>query len=180
MKVLAAFWPFRPSRAERDADKLVGVVTQISRQPSFYGAGRVPDTLEGRLEIMTLHAALAFIRMGAEAGATPLSQVFADKLFRHIDSGLREAGVGDLTVPKRMRKIASSFYGRLDAYANALKAGDRGELAAALARNVFAMDASGAPFAGTLGAYAAANVEKQASASLDTLFRLDGWAPAPV
>ena len=180
MKVLAAFWPFRPTRAEADAEKLVAAVTQIARQPSFYGEARVPDTLDGRLEVMMLHGGFAFIRMGAEADAAPLSQAFADKLFRHFDSGLREAGVGDLAVPKRMQKLARSFYGRLDAYAGALKSHDQASLEAALARNIFAADVSAAPFAGTLAAYAALNVAKQASAPLDALFRLDGWAEAPV
>jgi len=179
MKLLAAIWPFRPSRAEADADKLVAVTSQISRQPSFYGAGRAPDTLEGRWELLVLHASLAFVRLGAEAGAETLSQAFADKLFRHFDGGLREAAVGDLTVPKRMRKLAGAFYGRLDVYANALKSDDRAALQAALMRNIFAADANAAPFASTLAAYMRANVEKQSQAPLDALFRLDGWAPAP-
>lgn len=177
MSVWAAFWPFRPSRAERDAEKLVATVTQIARQPGFYDAGRVPDTLEGRLELMMLHGSLAFIRLRAETGAEPLSQAFADKLFRHFDSGLREAGVGDLSVPKRMRKIARAFYGRLDAYSAALSAHDGRALTEALARNVFAAGANG--FAAPLGAYAVATVEKHAAAPLDSLFRLDGWLEAP-
>src|SRR5215468_8450350 len=105
MSGLAAIWPFRPSRADRDADLLLSTVTQIARQPQFFGAGRAPDTLQGRLEMMTLHASLAFIRLGADAGAAPLAQVFADKLFRQFDAGLREASVGDLSVPKKMRRI---------------------------------------------------------------------------
>src|SRR5690348_11765657 len=71
MKDLAAFWPFRPSRADRDADLLLSTVTQIARQPQFFGAGRAPDTLQGRLEMMTLHASLAFFRLNAEEGAAP-------------------------------------------------------------------------------------------------------------
>src|SRR5262249_13000180 len=123
---------------------------------------------------------LAFIRIAAEPNAEPLGQAFADRLFRQFDSGLREAGVGDLSVPKRMKKIGRSVYGRLDAYSAALKANDRSGLAEAIARNVFAADAKDAPYAEVLSTYAAANVEKQAQTSLDALFRLDGWAPAPV
>ena len=103
MMDLAAFWPFRPSRADLDADRLLDAVTQAARRPVFFGEGRAPDTLEGRLEVMTLHAVLALIRLHAEPVAAPLAQAFADKLFRQFDAGLREAAVGDLTVPKRMR-----------------------------------------------------------------------------
>ena len=179
MTDLAAFWPFRPSRAQRDGEKLLAVVTQIARQPAFFGEGRALDTLQGRLELMMLHASLAFIRMRAEQGAEPLAQVFADKLFAQFDSGLREAAVGDLSVPKRMRKIARSFYGRLEAYGAALKANDRSALTAAIVRNVFAADAKGDAFAALLAAYTAATAAKQAAAPLEALFTPDGWDAAP-
>lgn len=179
MTDLAAFWPFRPSRAQRDAEKLLGVVTQVARQPGFFGEDRAPDTLEGRLEMMMLHASLAFIRMRKELDAEPLAQAFADQLFRQFDSGLREAAVGDLSVPKRMRKIAASFYGRLDAYGAALKANDRSALTAAILRNVFAADAKAEAFAAVLSAYAAASAAKQAAAPLEALFAPDGWEKAP-
>ncbi|MEZ6021914.1 MAG: ubiquinol-cytochrome C chaperone family protein [Hyphomonadaceae bacterium] len=54
-----------------------------------------------------------------------MAQAFTDTLFRFFDAGLREAGVGDLTVPKRMHKLAASFYGRLNAYVAAIEAEDR-------------------------------------------------------
>jgi len=179
MKVLAAIWPFRPSRAEIDAEKLLATITQVARQPGFYGENRVPDSLQGRLELMMLHASLAFIRLRTDEGAAPLAQAFADKLFRQFDSGLREDGVGDLTVPKRMKTIARSFYGRLDAYAAGLKANDRGALTEAIARNVFRTAPTNAGFAPALAGYAAATVEKQASQATAALFDSDGWTLAP-
>ena len=179
MKDLAAFRPFRRSRADRDAESLLAAVTQIARQPAFFGEGRAPDTLQGRLEIMTLHACLAFVRLEAEAGAEPLAQAFADKLFRQFDSGLREAGVGDLSVPKRMRRIARGFYGRVEAYAAALRAGDSAALEAGLRRNVFAASANVDAFVSVLAAYLASTAVKQALAPLDALFGPDGWGPAP-
>lgn len=179
MTDLAAFWPFRPSRAQRDAEKLLGVVTQIARQPAFYGEGGALDTLQGRLELMTLHASLAFIRMRAEPGAEPLAQAFADQLFRQFDSGLREAAVGDLSVPKRMHKIARSFYGRLEAYGVALKANDRSALTDAILRNVFASDAKAEGFAAVLSTYTVVTAAKQAAAPLEALFMPDGWETAP-
>jgi cytochrome b pre-mRNA-processing protein 3 len=176
--IKAGFWPFRRTRADVDAGLLLSCVTQISRQPSFFGEARIPDTLEGRLELMTLHACLALLRLGEGAGEAPLGQAFADQLFRQFDSGLREAGVGDLAVPKRMRKIAGAFYGRLSAYAAALAVSDKA-LEEAVARNVFAAAPADAPFAGGLAAYARTAFETQAAAPIEALFRLDGWPPAP-
>ena len=168
-------WPFRRSRADEDAERLLSTVVQIARQPSFYGAGRAPDTLEGRLELMTLHASLALLRLKAEAGLGPLAQVFTDKLFRSFDAGLREAGVGDLTVPKKMRKIASEFYGRLSAYAQAIEAHDQGALGVALTRN----GAADQGFSQILAAYVIAGAQVQASRPAADLMRLDGWPSAP-
>ncbi|GAM99467.1 ubiquinol-cytochrome C chaperone [alpha proteobacterium U9-1i] len=152
----------------------MGAVVQIARQPSFFGAGRAPDTLAGRFELMTLHASLALIRLRAEPALAPLAQAFTDKLFRSFDAGLREDGVGDLTVPKRMRKIASDFYGRLNAYAAGLEGPDAA-LATALARN----GAAGEGFSPTLAAYAIAARQSQAVRPAADLMRLDGWPAAP-
>ena len=179
MSVLAAFWPFSRSRADADAAALLAAVTQISRQPCFFGEGRTPDTLQGRLEIMTLNAVLAFIRLESDPGAAPLAQAFADQLFRQFDAGLREAGVGDLTVPKRMRKIAGAFYGRVKVYAEALAAGDAAALEGAIARNLFGAEPGQAPFAVVLADYALRNRVQQGDADTSALFRLNGWASAP-
>jgi cytochrome b pre-mRNA-processing protein 3 len=167
-------WPFRRSRAQQDAERLLSAVIQVSRQPNFYGPDRVPDTLEGRFELMTLHAALALERLKAEPTLAPLAQQFTDRLFRHFDAGLREAGVGDLAVPKRIRKMAGAFYGRVKAYGEALAMGEAA-LADALARNVGVNDA----FATVLAAYARASAAQQADAPHERLSRLDGWATAP-
>jgi cytochrome b pre-mRNA-processing protein 3 len=168
------FWPFSRSRAETEADRLLAAVTQISRQPSFFGEGRIPDTLEGRFELMTVHAALALIRLRASPEAAPMAQEFTDKLFRQFDAGLREAGVGDLAVPKRMSKLAGSFYGRLEAYEAGLLDESAAALEAALARNTGAV-----AFAPALAQYARQTLASQAPAPLENLTRLDGWALAP-
>jgi cytochrome b pre-mRNA-processing protein 3 len=127
-------WPFRRRAQAVDAEKLLTTVTRASRDPALFGAGGVPDTLEGRFEVLTLHAALALIRLRREPSAT--AQEFTDILFSQIDAGLREAGVGDLTVPKKIHRLAGDFYGRLNAYAAALDAGDLAALEAAIARNI--------------------------------------------
>lgn len=162
-------WPFARSHASRDAETLLEQVQAASRQPWLYGPGRVPDTLEGRFEAMTLFAALALIRLRAEPSAASLAQHFADKLFRSFDAGLRESGVGDLTVPKKMRALAGSFYGRLEAYAAAVAAADAPALAEAIARNLGADVA----FAGELASQALATAQAQASQPVTAL--LGAW-----
>ena len=98
-------WPFSPSRARTDADQLLHQVTTASRNAALFGEGRVPDTLDGRFEVVALHAALALVRLRQAPEAEALAQAFVDALFRHLDSGLREDGVGDLAVPKRVLKL---------------------------------------------------------------------------
>lgn len=171
-----AIWPFAPSRASKDAERLLAAVTDASRRPAIYGVGRIPDTMEGRFEAAALYGALALIRLRSEAGAEPLAQQFTDKFFRLFDAGLREAGVGDTTVPKRMRALASSFYGRLDAYAASIAGGDAGALEAALSRNALGEDA---PFAPALAAHVLATARAQSQAPLEDLFSPDGWPALP-
>ncbi len=171
-----AIWPFRRSQANTDASRLLTAVQSASRRPALFGDGRISDTLEGRFELVALNAALALIRLRADPQAAPLAQEFTDRLFSSIDAGLREAGVGDTAVPKRMRKLAGDFYGRLDAYSSALATGDGPAMAAALTRNVFRADAHA--FAPVLARYAEATARAQAAAPVEALFGPDGW-PAP-
>jgi cytochrome b pre-mRNA-processing protein 3 len=108
-----------------------------SRAPWLYAEAGVPDTVEGRLDSLTLHAMLVVRRLGALPEPGPeIAQEMIDVLFQHVDHGLRELGVGDTTVPKRMKKIAQNFYGRVQAYAEPLDKGDDAALGAALERNI--------------------------------------------
>ena len=170
-------WPFQPSRASQDAERLLLAVTEASRRPALFAAGRIPDTLEGRFEATAVYGSLALIRLRADEGAAPLAQSFADKLFRTFDAGLREEGVGDLAVPKRMQKLAASFYGRLEAYGAAIEAGDSAALAGALGRNVFADEAH--VFAPVFAAHVSMAARTQAKASVDALFSASGWPVPP-
>ncbi len=168
-----SIWPFRRNQASADAALLLAAVVSASRRAGFYGVGKVPDTLEGRFELLTLHASLALARLKQTPEAEPLAQAFTDKLFRHIDSGLREAGVGDLIVPKRMRRLAGDFYGRLVAYGAAL--GDPSALAEAAGRNILG-EAGDHDFATRLGAYAARLGGRQGAAPVRALLEGGGWA----
>ncbi len=116
---------------------LYGRVADASRAPWLYLDARVPDTVEGRIESLTLHALLVMRRLKAlPPPASDAAQEFIDTLFAHIDHGLRELGVGDVGMPKRMKKIARSFYGRVQAYADPLDAADIDGLAEAFERNI--------------------------------------------
>ncbi len=167
-------WPFARSTARRDAESVLTAVSAASRQPALYGPGRAPDTMEGRFEMLTLFATLALVRFQNEPGAEPLAQHFTDQLFGLIDDGLREAAVGDTTVPKRMRKLAGDFYGRLNAYAGAMEAGDRPVLAAAIVRNTGVDEA----FAASLAEIAAKVAERQKALPPAQLAQADSWVAA--
>lgn len=168
-----AFWPFKRNEADAQAENLLLAVVAASRQPGLYGEGRAPDTLEGRFEVMTLHGALALIRLRGEPQAQGLAQRFTDKLFRHFDSGLREAAVGDLAVPKKMRRLAGDFYGRLEAYAVPLAAGDKPALEGAIVRNL--LGGVEADDAGALANYAAALSAQLAGAPVDRIAAPESW-----
>jgi cytochrome b pre-mRNA-processing protein 3 len=177
MSEWAKLWPFRTSRARGDAERLVDIVSQMGRRAGFFGAGRAADTLEGRFEVVALHACLAFIRLERDPDFAPLAQAFADALFRHFDSGLREAGVGDLTVPKRMRRLAGAFYGRLSAYGEALARGDEAALAQALSRNL--LGGAERPEALPLAAWVARLARSQADRPAEALFDIGDWGEEP-
>lgn len=118
-------------------DALYGRIVAAARQERFYSAWNVPDTPLGRFEMLSLHMFLFQHRMRGESGASrEVAQVLIDDFFLEIDHSLRELGIGDSGVPKRMKKLARMFYGRTAAYADALERADHEALAAALARNI--------------------------------------------
>ena len=143
----------RPGQHVTDA--LYEAIVAAARQPHLYSAWEVPDTPLGRYEMVSLHVFLFLERARGHAGAlADLAQELTDAFFKDMDHSLRELGVGDLGVPKRMKKLARMFYGRAESYRAALAAGDREALAAALARNVRPQRPDW-PQAADLAAYAA-------------------------
>lgn len=137
---------FGKSAANEAADRILAAVMHAARDPDLFGDDGAPDTLDGRFEMATAFAVLALLRLKAAPEADRVAQVFTDTLFRHFDAGLREAGVGDLSVAKRMKKLAGAFYGRLTAYQAAI--GEEAQLGEALGRNIW--NAPDAPPAGAL------------------------------
>ncbi|GLQ07651.1 ubiquinol-cytochrome C chaperone family protein [Sneathiella chinensis] len=115
-------------------DLYTAIVNQ-ARQPDFYLRGEVPDTVDGRFEMIVLHTYLVLRRLKREGeDMAGLSQALFDQLFADMDQSLREIGVGDLSVGKRIKEMATLFYGRVAAYDTALDGGEE-TLEDALRRN---------------------------------------------
>ncbi len=127
-------------RAPRDETPyaLYGALVAQARSPQFYLHASVPDTAEGRFEMVALHAFLVLrrLRAGGEEGKALGQKVF-DILFDDMDQTLREMGVGDLSVGKKIKALASSFYGRINVYDAGLRDAESGLLETAIGRNVF-------------------------------------------
>ena len=132
-------WPFNrfgnsaPSR--RTIESIYGMIVAQAREPAFYASYNAPDTVNGRLDLLILHMWLVLRRLRQEAGGTEVSQALFDRFCADMDANLREMGVGDLTVPKRMQAFGEAFYGRSTAYDLAFESGME-DLAQALGRNV--------------------------------------------
>lgn len=112
-------------------------IVAAARQEPFYSAWNVPDTPLGRFEMLSLHMFLFLHRLRGEAGApAEIAQLLIDEFFLDVDHSLRELGISDVGVPKRMKKLAKMFYGRTESYKDALERDDHAAFAAALLRNV--------------------------------------------
>ncbi len=130
--------PFRRAPKDPSIEVLYGMIVAQARAPVFYAEYKVPDTVAGRTDMIMLHLVLVLRRLRAAAtDLRGLGQGLFDRFCRDVDDNLREMGVGDLAVPRRMRAVGEAFYGRARAYDRALDAGDTVALAGALARNVF-------------------------------------------
>jgi len=128
-----------PHRAT--AARIYGAIAPQARNPAFYRPGYgVPDTLDGRFDMLVLLSFLVMARLQDEADGPAINQALFDEMFRHLDLNLREMGVQDLGVGRRIKIMAEAFNGRTTAYRAAL-AGQGEDLASALRRNVFAADA---------------------------------------
>ncbi len=134
---------FRTHSQDRSIDELYGAIVAQARNPDFYRDYGVSDTVQGRFDLIVLHLVLLIDRLGRDADTgRGIGQRLFDAFCRDLDDNLREMGVGDLAVPKRMRAFGEAFYGRQAAYLAAFAATDERELEKALRRNIFAdMDA---------------------------------------
>jgi cytochrome b pre-mRNA-processing protein 3 len=134
---MASARPLTKSGIRDAAQSLYASVVAQARQPAFYVSFGVADTVDGRFDMVALHAYLVLhrLKMQSEPAAKTAQAVF-DTMFADMDRNLREQGVGDLGVGRRVKTMARAFYGRIAAYDEAL-AGDDDALVAALKRNLF-------------------------------------------
>src|SRR5215475_6045015 len=132
---LSAWNPFQRRPAAPSAAMLYAAIVERSRDPRFYAEAGVPDSLDGRFEMLALHVYLVLRRLRAAGPpAEAMAQALADALFADLDANLREMGAGDLGVGRRVKTMATGFYGRVAAYERGQTTGNVGE---ALARNLF-------------------------------------------
>jgi cytochrome b pre-mRNA-processing protein 3 len=170
---------FRRTPPDHIIASLYGTIVAQARVPAFYHRYGVPDTVNGRLEMIMLHAVLFLRRLESEAGpARALGQELFDRFCRDMDDSMREMGVGDLAVPRKMRRIGEAFYGRLAAYRAALAAPGDEPLAATLQRNVFAGTSEPAP-AALLAAYVREAVRRLAAVEAERFERAEIAFPDP-
>ncbi|MGB3448011.1 MAG: ubiquinol-cytochrome C chaperone family protein [Xanthobacteraceae bacterium] len=141
------------------------MIVAQAREPAFYTDYGVPDTVDGRFDLVVLHLWMVLRRLGA-ADPQKLAQGLFDHFCGDMDSNLREMGVGDMTVPKRMQAFGEAFYGRSAAYDAALREG-RDALARALDKNVF--NGRSPDQARRLANYVEASIAKLATMDADAL-----------
>ena len=129
--------PFRRNPIHDAADEAYRQVVEQARRPEFFTVLGVPDTLDGRFELICLHVFLYLRRLkGERPPAVALAQHFVDTMFADFDRSLREIGTGDLSVGRQIRRMAEAFYGRVRAYDEGLQGSDA-QLSAAFGRNLY-------------------------------------------
>ena len=175
-------WPFNHFRKPRIAPRgtieaIYGMIVTQAREPLFYRDLAVPDTVNGRFDLLVLHLWLVLRRLRVTEGAAGLSQALFDRFCNDMDDNLREMGVGDLTVPKRMQAFGEAFYGRTAAYDMALEAGDE-PLAQALCKNI--LNGERIESARRLALYTKAVIEILAGQDEQALLAVSWKFPSPM
>src|ERR1039458_3873945 len=175
-------WPFNhfskpriPSRGTIEA--IYGMIVTQAREPLFYRDLGVPDTVNGRFDLLVLHLWMVLRRLKSMEGGADLAQTLFDRFCDDMDANLREMGVGDLTVPKRMQAFGEAFYGRTAAYDLALAAGKE-PLAQAICKNI--LDGGGIENARRLASYAEAAISTLAGLDDATIQSASWRFPSPV
>ena len=168
----------RDDSRNRAIETLHKRINDASRAPALYTALGVPDSVEGRFECLSLHVILVLRRLETlPPPAADVAQDLVNSVFLQLDSSLRELGVGDFGVPKRMKKLGAAFYGRAENYGAALATADEHALGLALARNVLGTDEDGA--GAGLARYVMASGASLQDASLDDLLEAGPRFPEP-
>jgi cytochrome b pre-mRNA-processing protein 3 len=177
---------FRRSVHDNKIHALYGMIVAQARSGVFYTAYGVPDTVQGRFELLVLHLVLVLRCLGRAPQTPkasqwgrrePLNQLLFDAFCEDLDANLREMGVGDMGVPRRMRRFGEEFYGRQAAYQAALDRNDLRALENALARNIFESESSEAKV--SLADYTRAAAAQLQDANVDALVSAETMFPDP-
>jgi cytochrome b pre-mRNA-processing protein 3 len=162
---------FRRPPRESTITSLYGAIVAQARHPAFYRSYCVPDTVNGRFEMVVLHVVLVLGQIDdRDASDRQLGQAIFDLFCSDMDANMREMGVGDIAVPRKMRAIGEAFYGRKRAYESALAEPGLAALTAALGRNVYGSpDAVPAPGAEGLANYVRTAARALAEANIELI-----------
>ncbi len=143
----------RPNPTRKGAESLYAALVEQARRPDFYARLDVPDSLDGRFELVILHTFLVLRRLKEAGRAAETGQALVDCFVEDMDANLRELGMGDLGVGRRVKAMVQALYGRIAAYEGGL-AGSEGALEAALKRNLFGTAGEPGPSPAVLAALA--------------------------
>lgn len=155
--------------APRPADTLYRALVAEARRPDWYARGGVPDSLDGRFDMLALVVALAMLRLEASAESGALNAALAERFIADMDGSLRQMGIGDQNVGKEVGRMMSALGGRLGAYRDAATAGSAEAWDAALARNLWRGDVPAEPAHGWLVGRVAALAAAITATPLDRL-----------
>ena len=144
---------FRRRARSATISTLYGTIVAQARLPCFYREYGVPDTVNGRFDLLVLHLALVLDRLADEPPLRELGQALFDHFCTDMDHNLREMGVGDLSLPRHMHRVGEAFYGRAQAYRAGLARDGQQALVEAIERNIYGQGAASRPSAARLAAY---------------------------
>ena len=167
-------WLKQKSRRRAIAQAVYQDVLEQSRQAGFYADCTVPDNTDGHFDLLCLHVFLVMNRLndfGAEGRAQ--AQALFDAMFRRMELDLREMGVGDLGVPKHMKRMMKGFNGRAHAYRDALTQDSQTALELAVARNIYHVETTDSAGVRILANYIRAVHVKLAQCSFDDIVNVN-------
>jgi cytochrome b pre-mRNA-processing protein 3 len=160
---------FRRHPHRNNAYEAYTAIVEQARMPAFFLAYDVPDTVDGRFELIALHVFLVLNRLKADHAATAdFAQELFDAMFADLDRGLREMGASDIGVGRHVKEMAKGFYGRIVAYEEGLAVGET-ELAEALLRNLYGTVKPSAASVASLARYVSGQARFLAKQPLEAL-----------
>lgn len=176
-KRLMIFNPFRKDPFADAALAAYNIIVAQSRHPDFYTDHGIKDSVTGRFDMIALHMTLVFHRLHkGDEEQRKFAQSLFDLFFKDMDRSLREMGVGDITVPKKVKKMGEVFYGLLGAVKDSYENKDVATLADALNRNIY--DGEDTSNADTLARYAIGQTDHLANQDEIMRGSLNFLAPA--